>query len=112
MARITLDPERIMEGITGLKTLKERCLDAASKAASILKPLEGENQLVDDALQGCVNFQATYNTFAPSVTELIKQAENIDEIATIMSKAGRHGTVAKADASFSVKKVNPDRFKR
>ena len=112
MAKITLEPERIMEGITGLKTLKERVLDAAGRAAQQLKPMEGENQVIDDALAGCRSFQSTYNTFAPSITALMNQAGQIEEISAIMAKADRHGSVSKSDASFSVKKVDSSRFRK
>lgn len=106
---IKIDPEKL-EGSVGqaVKFTNSEPIVACDNLAKALKPLRGNEPIIDSAFDGLVAFQTTFNSMYDSANIVIQNFTDTCDIGEFMSKQSAN-KVKSRDAEFTTKKVDPSR---
>lgn len=103
---INLNVEQTAEAVANCKKLMNSdILDLFQSVAEKINEA-GDNEVKDQLLECCKNFQTTFNSFTESATGAIKEFEKVEEIDERVKKLDI-GEVTATDASFGVDALDP-----
>lgn len=110
MANFNLDPRKIEEAIGPLmKVANGAIIDAIDSAAGVLRPMEGENEIVDDAIAKSKAMQENYNSgFLSTLNAALEESHKFNEIAEFMEKKASLGDVSNASTEVATGSLDPD----
>ena len=104
---INLNVDQTAEAVVNCKKMMNSdILDLFQGVAGKLAEA-GDNEVAEQLLECCKNFQTTFNSFTESATGAIKEFEKVEEIDERIKKLDI-GEVSATDASFGVDALDPD----
>lgn len=110
MAVYNIDEKEIAEMMDPIQRVANGAvIELIDQAAAVLLPLQGTNQLVDDAIEQCKAFQDLYNNgMLVTLDDWMKESNKIEAIANWMKTKANIGSVSKTSTAVETGKIDAD----
>lgn len=105
---LKLDAQKFDETIGQLKKgFNHDVLESVGKVAAILKDDVGENPVIDQTIEQCKKFQASYNVALECVDKVIREFGKVYDITEYLEKRVSVGEISSRDTSFATSDIDP-----